>query len=83
MKCQYIQLQSYDAEDIAKLKEAGIKINFFGTDDPETIRTLMKDGVDFPLVNFFAKDWPVLEELGGYKLNALPKNYARSIESRK
>lgn len=83
LKCQYIQLQSYDAEDIAKLKEAGIKINFFGTDDPEKIRTLMKDGVNFPLVNFFAKDWPVLEELGGYKLNALPKNYARSIESRK
>ena len=81
LKCKYIQLQSYDAEDIAKLKEAGIKINFFGTDDPEKIRTLMRDGIDFPLVNFFTKDWPVLEELGGYKLNEPPKTYASTIKS--
>ena len=81
LKCQYIQLQTYDAEDIAKLKEAGIKINYFGTDDPEKIRTLMKDGIDFPLVNFFTKDWPVLEELGGYELNRPPKDYSATVES--
>ena len=81
LKCQYIQLQSYDAEDIAKLKAAGIKINFFGTDDPEKIKTLMRDGIDFPLVNFFTKDWSVLEGLGGYRLNEPPKNYAPNDES--
>jgi glycerophosphoryl diester phosphodiesterase len=34
-----------------RLKEKGIRVNFFGTDSPEEIRVLFKSGVDFPLVN--------------------------------
>ncbi|NLN31462.1 MAG: glycerophosphodiester phosphodiesterase [Bacteroidales bacterium] len=34
-----------------RLKEKGIRVNFFGTDSPEEIRLLFKSGVDFPLVN--------------------------------
>lgn len=79
-KCDFIQLtHDYTAEEIARLKAAGIKINFFGTDDPNKIRKLLNDGVDFPLVNLFALDWPVVEELGGYKLNAVPEDYRRKI----
>ncbi len=83
LKCQFIQFQSYDADDIAKLKAAGIKINYFGTDDPDKLRTLMKDGVDFPLADRFTDDWPVFEQMGGYKLNELPKDYVKSVENLK
>jgi len=56
-KCDFIQLTNYDREDVVKLHDAGVSINFFGTDDPEKIRALLKDGIDFPLVDRFAEDW--------------------------
>ncbi len=56
-KCDFIQLTNYDKEDVAKLRDAGVSINFFGTDDPEKIRALIKDGIDFPLVDRFSEDW--------------------------
>ena len=78
--CQFIQFTGYDAECVAKLREAGITLNFFGTDDPEKIKTLLRDGIDFPLVNFFQKDWPAAKEIEGLELNPLDPNYLKSVE---
>ena len=78
--CQFIQFTGYDAECVAKLREAGITLNFFGTDDPEKIKTLLKDGIDFPLVNYFQKDWPAAKEIEGLELNPLDPNYLKSVE---
>ena len=36
---------------IAVLKENQIRINYFGTDDPDVLRALFEAGVEFPLVN--------------------------------
>lgn len=83
LKVQYVQLWfEYDAEDIEKLKDAGIKINFFGTDDLEKIKSLMKDGIDFPLVDRFSADWPAMEELG-YERNVLSDEYKEKLETLK
>ncbi|MBR2694323.1 MAG: hypothetical protein IKE69_08915 [Thermoguttaceae bacterium] len=52
-KAEFIQL-AYELptpEQIARLKEAGIKINYFGTDDPAVMRRLFDLGVEFPLVD--------------------------------
>ena len=78
--CQYIQFQGYTAEQVATLKKAGVKINFFGTDDPDKIRELINDGIDFPLVNYFTQDWPVLEGKEGFKLNEVSEEYLKSVE---
>jgi glycerophosphoryl diester phosphodiesterase len=37
------------------LHEKGIKVNYFGTDDPEILGTLFGLGIDFPLVNDIVK----------------------------
>ena len=52
-KTEFIQVAGEfpSPEQIAKLKEAGIKINYFGTDDPEVMRQLFDLGVEFPLVD--------------------------------
>jgi len=70
-KCDFIQFMSYDQEDVEKLHSAGVSINFFGTDDPEKIRALLKDGIDFPLVDRFAEDWAAGD---GYKEFGLELN---------
>ena len=46
--------------------------------NPETrekIKKLLKDGIDFPLVNYFTADWSAAEELGGFKLNSVEPEY--------
>ena len=80
--CQFIQFTGYDAECISILKKAGITTNYFGTDDPEKIKTLLKDGVDFPLVNYFTKDWPAAAEIEGLELNALDPNYTKETREK-
>lgn len=52
-KAEFIQLahELPSPEQIARLKEAGIRINYFGTNDPEMMRQLFDLGVDFPLVD--------------------------------
>lgn len=81
-KCDFIQLtHNYTHEEIVRLKEAGVKINFFGTDDPEKIRQLLSDGVDFPLVNLFSQDWSVVDELGGFELNSIDSEYLSNTEA--
>lgn len=55
MGADFIQLRGeidhVFAEYATKLKEHGVKINYFGTDDPDTVRRLWDMGIDFPLVN--------------------------------
>ncbi|WP_245189716.1 glycerophosphodiester phosphodiesterase [Lunatimonas salinarum] len=55
MGADFIQLRGevkpVFADYAAKLKEHGIKINYFGTDDPDLVRSLWEMGIDFPLVN--------------------------------
>lgn len=55
MEADFIQLRGAVSRDFpayaTKLHEAGIKINYFGTDDAEQIQELWGMGIDFPLVN--------------------------------
>ncbi len=46
------------------LRENGVRINYFGTDDPDEIKTLFDYGVDFPLVNDIVNSIDVAAELG-------------------
>lgn len=51
----FIQLQHRDGlpspEQIDRLKRAGVRINYFGTNDPEELEKLFELGIDFPLVD--------------------------------
>jgi len=47
-----------------KLKDHGIRINYFGTDSPEELRRLFDAGVQFPLVNKVELLMPVAAALG-------------------
>ncbi len=50
---EFIQL-AYElpaAEQVARLKEAGVKVNYFGTDDQAVMKQLFDLGVEFPLVD--------------------------------
>jgi glycerophosphoryl diester phosphodiesterase len=51
--CQFIQLTGKLVKpgQIKRLKDAGVKINYFGTDDPLVLRKLFELGVEFPLVD--------------------------------
>ncbi|WP_375582640.1 glycerophosphodiester phosphodiesterase [Cyclobacterium xiamenense] len=46
------------------LHENGIKVNYFGTDDPETLQRLFAWGIDFPLVNDISAAAQQTEKLG-------------------
>ena len=80
--CQFVQFTGYEPELIAKLRNAGITLNFFGTDDPEKIKTLLNDGIDFPLVNLFTEDWTAAASIKGLKLNPIDPNYLRQVDSK-
>ena len=68
MKASFIQLTGEVGSDFReytqKLKKNGVRINYFGTDNPETLRKLFEMGVDFPLVNKIDSSMKVAEELG-------------------
>ncbi len=68
MKADFIQLQKkgeeYNPEQIKKMKANGIKINYYRADSPEEIKKLLKDGVDFPLVNDVVHLMGTARELG-------------------
>lgn len=55
MQADFIQLRGVVSRDFpayaTKLHEAGVKINYFGTDDADQIQELWGMGIDFPLVN--------------------------------
>ena len=46
------------------LRESGVRINYFGTDDPDMIRTLFELGIDFPLVDDIVNSIEVAKNLG-------------------
>lgn len=68
MKADFIQLRgdiTSDFEAYAQiLHKVGIKINYFGTDDPVQIQNLWETGIDFPLVNDIVTAIEVGEKLG-------------------
>ncbi len=53
IKADFIQLikGTYTAEQIARLKAAGVRINCFGTNDADELRAMFEEGIDFPLVD--------------------------------
>jgi glycerophosphoryl diester phosphodiesterase len=68
MQADFIQLRGSVTEDypdyIKALKEAGVRVNYFGTDDPVELTTLWEMGVDFPLVNDLVPAMLVGESFG-------------------
>lgn len=55
MRANFIQLSGPLTDEFpeytARLKDNGVRINYFGTDDPDVVTKLFDLGVDFPLVN--------------------------------
>ena len=52
--CEFIQLLGGGQVDPAhtkRLRDHGVRINYFGTNDPATLRRLFESGVEFPLVD--------------------------------
>jgi len=68
MKADFIQLAGVFGDELAditkRLREAGVHINYFGTDSPEVLRKWFAAGVEFPLVNKVADLMKVADELG-------------------
>lgn len=68
MQADFIQLRGSVSPDFhayaRKLHAAGVKINYFGTDDAEQIQELWKMGIDFPLVNDIVTAISVGEKFG-------------------
>ncbi|MBW8332329.1 MAG: hypothetical protein K0M40_09945 [Prolixibacteraceae bacterium] len=69
VKTDFVQLLNKSdyadfAGSVRKLKENGVKVNYFGTDSPEELKILFDSGVDFPLVNNIVQTIDVARELG-------------------
>lgn len=63
---EFIQL-AYEVgtpEEMKRLKEAGIRINFFGVRSLEHFRQLVEAGVEFPLIDNYTQYLPLAIELG-------------------
>jgi glycerophosphoryl diester phosphodiesterase len=65
-RCQFVQLihKKYSPNDVATLKKAGIHINCFGTNDPDELKKMYDDGIDFPLVDKTSEMQEVAKEKG-------------------
>ncbi len=68
MEADFIQLRGIAYPEFAvytdMLRENRIKINYFGTDDPDLIRILFEMGIDFPLVDDIVNSIDIISELG-------------------
>lgn len=68
MKAGFLQLRGgidpVFSEIADYLHGQGVKVNYFGTDDPDEIRQLWEMGVDFPLVNDIVSAMEVGEAYG-------------------
>lgn len=77
MKTDFIQLlkssQAYTPDQIKKLKENNVKINYYKADSPEEIKKLFDDGIDFPLVNDIVHFTGTAQELGIHPVKPLFK----------
>ena len=65
-KCRFIQLAGWPAlpEDMRRLREAGVRINYFGTNNPGMLKPLYAAGVEFPLVDDVAGMMNAAAKLG-------------------
>lgn len=67
-KSDFIQLKGELSEEYINLTEhlhkENIRINYFGTDEPEKIKWLFDVGVDFPLVNNITASIQICKRLG-------------------
>jgi glycerophosphoryl diester phosphodiesterase len=68
MDADFIQLRGAITPEFAeyskKLKENGIRVNYYGTDLPEEIKMLFDYGTDFPLVNDILNSISVSDAVG-------------------
>ncbi len=68
MEAAFIQLRGAVYPEFEEytgmLRENGVRINYFGTDDPEVIRMLFDLGVDFPLADDIVNSIEIALELG-------------------
>jgi len=68
MKADFIQLRQPISPSfvdyVNMLRKNGIRVNFYGTDAPDEIRTLFVYGIDFPLVNDIIHSIGITTELG-------------------
>ncbi len=64
----FIQFRARDgnptAAQIHRLKKAGVRINYFGTNDPDQLQSLYELGIEFPLVDDLQPMSDRAEELG-------------------
>jgi glycerophosphoryl diester phosphodiesterase len=51
-------------EDFARLEQAGVRVNYFGTNDPKALPKLYEAGVQFPLVDAVGPMMKAAAELG-------------------
>lgn len=68
MQADFIQLKSR-ADDqlpelVARLEQHGIRVNYFGTNNPEKMNELFNAGVDFPLVDDLANMQEAAKAIG-------------------
>ncbi len=68
MEAEFIQLRGAIYPEFANytkfLEENGVRINYFGTDDPDEIRMLFDLGVGFPLVNDIVNSIDIASGMG-------------------
>lgn len=68
MNADFIQLRKPINDQFSayckKLSDNGVRINYFGTDDPEELRRLFLAGIQFPLANDIINTMPLVKEFG-------------------
>ena len=82
-KCRFIQLAGWPAlpEDMRRLREAGIRINYFGTNNPKMLKPLYGAGVEFPLVDDVATMMEAARKLGVEPLVPVYPKAAGAVDS--
>ena len=68
MEADFIQLRGELTPEFSRfadvLKEHGIRVNYYGTDSPDEIKSLFDYGIDFPLVNDIVNTINIAKQLG-------------------
>ena len=82
-RCRFIQLAGWPAlpDDMRRLREAGIRINYFGTNNPKMLKPLYDAGVEFPLVDDVAIMMGAARKLGVKPLVPVYSKAAGAAES--
>jgi glycerophosphoryl diester phosphodiesterase len=75
MKAHFIQLLGkgdVPVETVRRLREAGVRVNYYHDESPEGLRRQWQAGVQFPLVNDLAAAIPIAREYGIEPLKPSP-----------